>query len=297
MIIHQECVLSRKRVACLGAWLVVSGMLLLPGRGIAQIVTLTDGGSTATVNLGSSAGMNSWDVNEQNQLNQQWFWYSIGGGVAQPINTIVNTPGGGLTYSQDGYNNFLDATYSNSQLSIEIQYTLQGGGVGSGSADITESIMIVNNSSTSSLLNLNFYEYSYFNLLQSGHNSVQIFPDTANGGYYYVRQTSGSTAIQEGITSPNANYAEAGFVGGSDTLNNITTTPGYNLDGTTMAGPGNVSWAFEWTQTIGPSGELDIFKDKSLSIQMVPEPGSIALAVLGGLCLMGWTVRRRHSAS
>ena len=88
MSIQQKGVLSRKCVASLGAWLVLSGMLLLPGQGIAQLVTLTDGGSTATVDLGSSAGMNSWTVNGQNQLNQQWFWYRANGGTAQPINTI-----------------------------------------------------------------------------------------------------------------------------------------------------------------------------------------------------------------
>jgi len=68
-------------------------MLLLPGHGIAQIVTMNDGGSSATIDLGSSAGMNNWSVLGQNQLNQQWFWYRTDGGVAQPINTI-----GGLTY-------------------------------------------------------------------------------------------------------------------------------------------------------------------------------------------------------
>ena len=93
MNIHQAGVLSRKRVASLGAWLVLSGMLLLPGHGIAQIVTLNDGGSSATIDLGSSAGMNNWTVLGQNQLNQQWFWYRTDGGAPQPINTI-----GGMTY-------------------------------------------------------------------------------------------------------------------------------------------------------------------------------------------------------
>jgi hypothetical protein len=149
-------------------------------------------------------------------------------------------------------------------------------------------------------INLNLYEYSNFNLLQSGINSVQIFKDTsASGGQYnYVTQTSGSTAIQEGIVTPFANYAEAGYVGvAGNTLDNITTTPGYNLDGAMAAGPGDVSWAFQWATSVAGGQELDIVKDKTLSIAVVPEPGTTALAVLGGLCLAGWTVRRRHSAS
>ncbi len=55
------------------------GVLLLPGKGLAQVFTMSDGGSTATVNVGNTGtlGMNSWSVlNNQSQLNQQWFWYS-----------------------------------------------------------------------------------------------------------------------------------------------------------------------------------------------------------------------------
>src|SRR5689334_15981566 len=43
MSIYQEGVLSRKPVATLGAGLVLSGLLLLPGRGAAQLVTLNNG--------------------------------------------------------------------------------------------------------------------------------------------------------------------------------------------------------------------------------------------------------------
>src|SRR5512143_3786577 len=59
----------------------------------AQVVTLTDRGSVAVVDLGSSAGMNQWTVTGlpsgmENQLHQQWFWYRINGGLAAPINAI-----------------------------------------------------------------------------------------------------------------------------------------------------------------------------------------------------------------
>lgn len=274
MSIHQEGVLSLKRVTSLGAWLVVSGMLLSPGNGIAQIVTMNDGGSSATIDLGSSAGMNNWSVLGQNQLNQQWFWYRTDNGVAQPINTI-----GGLTYQTysgaTGINEVV-ATYQNSQLSIEIDYILSGGGVGSGNADITETIA-ARNLSNSNPLNLNFYEYSNFNLLQSYNNSVSIAGSP--GAYSYVTQTSGSTALSEAIISPNANYAEAAAY--NQTLNELNTQAGLVLNGNTSAGPGNVTWAFQWDQTIAADGELDIFKDKNLSIATVPEPSTVAIIVLG----------------
>ena len=99
MSIHQENYSSRRRVASFGACLAVSSLLFLSGNGSAQIVSLTSGGSTATVDLGSSAGMYNWAVNGQNQLNQQWFWYQANDGTAQPINTIANPSvlNGGLT--------------------------------------------------------------------------------------------------------------------------------------------------------------------------------------------------------
>ena len=284
MNIHQERVSCRKCVASLGAWLVMSGLLLLPGQGIAQLVTLTDAGSMATIDLGSSAGMNSWTVNGQNQLNQQWFWYRTGGGIAQPINTI------GLVTSQVTGGNVLDAIYANGQLSVEVTYTLKGGGINSGSADMTEQIMVINQSSSS--LNLNFYQYSNFNLLGEGNDNVEIF--NGSGGYNSIRQWNGSTAIQEAVAHPSAMYAEAALIG--QTLGEFSSTPGLTLNNNLTAGPGNVTWALQWTADLAANGgEFDLTKDKSLSISVVPEPATTVLAVLGGLCLMRLTAKRRHS--
>jgi hypothetical protein len=283
MSIHQENVLSRKRVASLGAWLVLSGMLLLPGQSIAQIVTLTDAGSTATIDLGSSAGMNSWTVNGQNQLNQQWFWYRTDGGIAQPINTI-----GGLQYQITG-NNTLDAFYHNNQLNFEIIYTLIGGGINSGNANMTEQIMAINQSG--SALDLNFYQYSNFNLLGVANDNVQIFGSP--GDYNFVRQWNGSTAIQEAINSPSASAAAAALY--NQTLNELNTTPGLNLNGPLAAGSGNVTWALQWSQTLAANGgEFDLTKDKSLSILVVPEPSTVTIIALG-VGALGLALRRKLS--
>lgn len=153
-----------------------------------------------------------------------------------------------------------------------------------------ENIYAVNLSG--SQFTLNPFQYSYFDLLQSGNNSVTIF-GSPGSGYNYVQQSSGSTAIHEAITSPNANHAEAAYF--NQTLNELNTVGGLVLNDNPSAGPGNVTWAFQWAQTIDAGKEFNVFKDKSLSITMIPEPGTTALALLGGLCLVGWTGRRRHS--
>jgi hypothetical protein len=138
---------------------------------------------------------------------------------------------------------------------------------------------------------LNFYEYSHFNLLQSANNNVTIFGSP--GSFIYVEQTSGATAIQEAIISPDANYAEAENFG--VTLAELNGTPGLVLNSNdTSAGPGNVTWAFQWTSAINPGGELDILKDKTLSIAMVPEPSTIALIALG-MGALGLALRRKLS--
>jgi hypothetical protein len=286
---HRDFVFNRKGIVSLCAALVVAGVLVLPGRGVATIVTLNDSGSSATINLDSSAGMFNWSVDGQDQLNQQWFWYRTDGGIARPINTIGTASYTTYTGS-DGINEVV-ATYANSQLQLTIDYFLQGGGVGSGNADMTEGITIKN--LTTSSLSLNFYQYSDFNLLGDGSSdNVQLFGIGNPEPFYYVRQWTGSTAIQEGIVSPCADYGEAAYVG--TTLTKLNGAPGLVLDNTTGAGPGDVTWAFQWTANVAPGNVFDLSKDKSLSIQIVPEPSNMALIALG-LSALGLAQRRKTS--
>lgn len=282
---------KRSLVALLGACVAGCGALFCQGHALGQNVTLTDGGSSASINLGGGTGlngMNNWSVNGQNQLNQQWFWYSFGGGVAQQVNSI-GTPTV-TTYNGSSGINEVTSVYQNATLSISIDYYLQGGGVGTGNANITESIMVVNKSGTAQ--NLNFFQYSNFNLLGgAGHDTVQIFGGP--GAYNSVRQSNGSTAISESVTAPSSLYAEAAPIG--QTLNELNNTSDLTLNGTTTAGPGDVTWALQWNQELAANGgEFDLTKGKSLAIGVVPEPSSIALISLGGIA-MGWVLRRKQA--
>ncbi len=283
-------------VATLSAALVMAALVFLPGKSMAQNYSLSDGGSTATLNLGAGTGnlgMNSWTVlGGQNELTQQWFWFSVNGSAPQPINTI-----GGLTTTPGGAND-VTVTYQNSLLSVNVDYTLTGNGAGSGSADIMEYIWI-DNVSSDQTLNVSFFQYSNFNLLNNNNNTVSIngSPGTYTGAFQSTG-TPGGTGIAEVLLSPNASHGETALV--PTTLNELNNpaNSNFNLSDNTSAVTGNVSWAFQWDATLAPQGgELDISKDKGLKVMMVPEPGTTALAVLGGLCLTAWTVRRRHSAS
>jgi hypothetical protein len=287
MKIQPKALLGHKHAALLCACLAGSGMLLLPGQGNAQ-VTLSNGGSFATVNLGGGGGsgligMNSWEVGTdnqmQNELNQQWFWLQIGSSVYS-IDQL-GTP----TINQQTQN-FLDSEYTSAALgvSVDVQYTLNGSGVNSGSADITENITVYNNSTTSPL-SVNLFEYSNFNLLGE-NNNVEVFPDGV-GGYDYAEQYVGSTAIAEGIIAPDANNAEAGLAG-----NVLSAVEAGDLNGNLTAGPGDVAWAFEWSTQIDPGQNFPVLKDKELTISTVPEPSTIALIGLG-LGAVGFFRRRQ----
>jgi hypothetical protein len=260
----------------------------LPGSIHAQNIYLNNGGSVAAVNPGNGTGqlgMNYWyvDTINQNQLAQQWFWYSTDGGhTVQPINALTEQAPQ-LTGGND-----LTLTYANSSLAISIEYILAGVGAGSGAADITENIHILNLDSVNSL-NFNLYQYSHFQLLQTADNSVVVFPD-GGSGYSSAEQSNGGTAIAEGIIQPDANSADTGLAGSvyADVLSG-------SLNNQMSAGPGDVAWAFGWSTVIGANGEFDIEKDKSLSISgVVPEPSTFALIALGlGACGL---VRRRKAS-
>lgn len=290
---HPQIGSTGKCIASLCAALVVSGGLLLPSTGMAANYILSNGGSTATLNLGDGSGgtgnlgMNNWNVGTGgNQLVQQWFWYAIGNAAPTSIDLL---PGSTMSTAYAGPNN-LTVKYANSQLSINVQYVLTGNGTGSGSADMTEYIWIDNVSG--SPLDLTFYQYSNFNLLQDNNNTVTIGQDPNTGLYTSAHQQSGSsggTGIAELITSPSANYAEAAVV--PQTLNELGGSSYLTLNGNPSA-TGDVSWAFQWNASLAAGGQLDISKDKGLTVQLIPEPSMLALIALG-MGALGLTLRRK----
>ncbi len=248
----------------------------------AQVVTLTDNGSVAVVDLGSPAGMNQWTVTGlpggmENQLHQQWFWYRINGGLAQPINTISPA-----IFTQ-GSANQLAATYANSDVSVTIKYTLTGGGVGQ--ADISEGITL-QNLHPATPFDFHFYQYSDFNLL---NNPAGDSVDIVNN---YVVQWKGDTQIAESIVAPDANYFEANVTGGAgSTLYKLNNTPDLVLNDNFEVLNADVTWAYQWD--FANLGTVAIQKDKLLSVTFIPEPSTFALAALG---LGAVLLRRRPRA-
>lgn len=242
----------------------------------ASIVFLNDGNSTASVNVDDPAGMFQWTVDGVNHLNQQWFWYRVGSGPQAPINTIS-----AASWTKSAANK-LNTLYANNILSVEINYTLTGGGIGS--ADIDEGIKIHN--FTSIPLTLSFYQYSDFNLLNTPVGDT-VWMDASQ-----AFQWKDATQVAEGIIAPNATAFEANYTGGaSSTLFKLDNVSDLVLNGSSSAGPGDVTWAFQWNLTVPAEGDEVITKDKLLNIYVIPEPSALTFVALGFGALL--LLRRR----
>src|SRR5204863_6669232 len=251
-------VFNAKKFVPLSAALLVTCSLSTAQRVEATDVNLADGNSTAHIDLTSDVGMNSWTVDGQNQLVKQWFWYRVGAGLASPISAIPLS-------SFTTLGNDVVATYANAQFSLQVHYLLTGGSAGSGTADIQESISIHN--ATGSPLDFHFYQYSDFDLLGTGGDSVNVGND-------YAVQTKGPTQIAEAVNQPTASHHEGALF--NTTLNRLNTVANLVLNDSDNAGPGNVTWALQWDASIGSGQDFDIFKDKLLSITPIPEPSALA---------------------
>ena len=131
-------------------------------------------------------------------------------------------------------------------------------------------------------MNISFFQYSNFNLLQNNNNTVSIYGSPgAYTGAFQSTGTPGGTGIAEVILTPNASHGETALV--PITLNELNNPANlnFNLSDSTSPVTGNVSWAFQWDATLNPGDEENISKDKGLQVTVVPEPTSLALIALG----------------
>lgn len=233
------------------------------------IYTLTDGGSTARIDADSGVGMFDWEVGGQDQLEKQWFYYRAGNAtLAAPINTISASS---LLYLTG---NTLITSYTNSAFTLTISYVLTGGSQGANSADILETITVLNTSGAA--LDFSLFQYSNFDLLGTPGGDTVTFT-----GWDGVVQKEGVFGIQEGIIQPTASFREAALTGSGGTLDNLANIANYNLNNNGGPLPGDVTWAFQWDYQIPAGQSLDVYKDKTLIAPQVPEPTSAMLLAVG----------------
>jgi hypothetical protein len=247
----------------------------------AALLTLIDDNSSADFDTATPSNNYNWFVDATDLLAQQAFWYRVG--PAGPENSVHTLPIGVQGTSDanfDGNPDTLFVRYNGAGFRIETRYTLDGGTPGSGNSDMGEQISIIN--LTPSPLDFHFYQYADFDL--SAVDTV-LFTN-ANA----VDQTGGGLRLAETVVTPVPSHREAAFF--PITLNKLNDALPTTLSDNAGAGPGDVTWAFQWDVIIPPSGSYQISKDKN--IIRVPEPGLTSLiGLVAGLLL---TQRRTRGA-
>lgn len=275
----------------------------------AVVYTLKDVNSKVLIDPQTQAGMHNWIVDDCSvAMQKQWFWYRLGWGGPETSLDVLPFLGPVLTdrnpFTDPAWDTFA-IKYLGPGFDLEFTTSLLGGNWGSGRADIVEQIRISNTSPGP--IEFHFFQYADFDLGQpfipnkaipvADDDRVIIKLDPVTGLPTEVVQwdptirVSEAVRIQEAVLTPDANLAEAAFF--PMTLVMLNDPGSYNLNNALAAGPGDVTWAFQWIFTIDPGKSVLISKDK---IVLIPEPPAWALgalALLGFGVVRGWAGRRR----
>ena len=260
------------------AVLATSLSVMLAPESVRGQISLTDANSQVDITTNSYAGMHNWTIDGTDVLAQQWFWYRVGNVGGQfSLDTLPAT-----------YNllapSILKASFTGATFVVTMTLNLSGGSVGSGNSDLSLQFKIQNTGSTN--LNFHFFEYSNFDLGGVPGDSVSFLNSNT------VAQTGSVGSLLETVATGASGFLapmhhEANLL--PNTLNSLTSGSTYFLNDTNSAGPGDVTWAYEWDVNVAPGSSTQISKDINLQI---PEPGTFALVFLGISGL--WVLRKRR---
>jgi len=243
----------------------------------AQNYNLATGGTSLQVNVGgSSPGLSDWMVGGLNQLDYQWFYYSVGSSAISSIDNIAawTTP----TIVNTSSSSTLSETYANSTLSLTAQYELEGASANAGSAGLATTIVFQNLSSSAQTLYL--YQFSDFDLGNIlGGQTVQF---AGTGMPYSVTQTGSAGGPLKG--SINAGFATVGEAAGTEDGNQLGIKTGNtnpNLNSTSLSATGAVDFGYEFSETLNPNQSIIISE-----LQTVPEPSTLTF-IFSGILAFG----------
>ena len=237
--------------------------------------------SVARFDLESQDGFFDWVVDGRDNLRKQWFWYRVGStGPEQSLDTLPlaappKISDGDLDPGQER----VVAKYQGAGFTVGLDFVLTGGPIGSGASDLMEVITIQNTGGET--LDFHFFQYVDFNLRGDADDlSAEI-----RGGNTAI-QTDVGAALSETVVTWAPDRCQVDLY--DAILDMLTDADDDQLnDDPGPAGPGDLTWGFQWDIDLAPGDTFIISKDKNL----VPEPAGLAMLGLGGLALM---IRRRR---
>jgi hypothetical protein len=248
----------------------------------AQSYNLSTGGTSLQINAGTpNPGLSNWLVGGADELNQQWFYYSVGGGNVNSIDTISPWS----LYTQTG--STLSGAYSNSTLSVTTFYSLNNVSQNSSTlAELTTQVALQNLSGATQ--SFNFYQYSDFTI--GGAAGGQDVEFTGTGFPYTVYQYNPSNLGIGFLTGtidigPGTTVEE--MAGTSTMFGLVNGQPSPSFNNTLTAGPGVVDFGYEFTATLAPDASITFSE-----LQTVPEPSSVAL-ISSGMLAVGLFYKRK----
>jgi hypothetical protein len=289
-------------VRCLAVLTVTALALAWGGAGSADArgITLTHNNAQVTIDETATTtvpGINSLTIGGVNNLNQEWFWFRTGNMTREQA-----LDGSTLVSSTQANARSWNGIYSDGQTwEIEVLLNLTGT-TGNFMADLAETITIRN--LTNSNLAFSFFEYTDWDLNGSStDDSVTLVHANPLTGAAVVEQFGSNASSRTSIVSPtNISRYELGYYSTTrdkltnatiDNLANAYPPPG-NM--TTLAGPGDLTWAAQWNLNLAARTSYIISKDKLVTIQPVPEPATLGLLLMlvpPALAARAWRRRAR----
>jgi hypothetical protein len=264
--------------ACICSFL----LLVLAGpaaqKSVGALFTLTDANASASFQTATADNNFNWTVDGVNQMSQQAFWYRVGDGPEQLLHGLPIAVQGTTDSNFDGNPDTLFVRYNGAGFEADMRYGLDGGTAGSGAADMSEQISIVN--TTNEPLSFHFFQYTDFDVRGTAGDDSAVFTN-ANA----VDQFEGSVRFTETVVTPVPSHREIAFF--PTTRNKLNDGLPTTLSDTpigSVIGTGNLTWAYQWDVIISPGSTFQVSKDKD--IRAVPEPAatilvSVALGLLG----------------
>lgn len=272
-----------------GACAVAGAMVLAAS---ADATTIVNNNATVDVDATTDAGVYNWAIGgaggQVDRLKKDWWWYSVGAGPNLSIDTIsapvVTTP------TADS----IQIVYSNSDFDLQLRYSLaDAAAVGSGQSDLSGSITLLNHSGGA--LDFNLFHYTDIDL-SAGSDLIDIV-DYSFPAFEIVDLTVNQTFGGE------EHYAtESGFLNGLYGVDFelagaaallAKVQAGTDLDGTNLAGPGDVAYAFQYGFVLANAGSTTLAFDNQMSVTAIPEPSTAVLAVLGLISICSVRSRRK----
>ncbi|MCW5933078.1 MAG: PEP-CTERM sorting domain-containing protein [Fimbriimonadia bacterium] len=232
-------------------------------------VTLDDGNTRLVIDPESTQGMMTYEVDGQNHVNQQWYWYRMQGDTDEsPLSAISSA-----SVSQPAPHS-AGIMYANNLISIEMSYRVHGGGQGSNYSYVTEIILIRNR--TTQPRRMTFFQYSDLNLGGNGDDD-RIIRTSPNS----FEQHDNDVIYTESVSINSPNRWEVGLV--PTTLNKFSDGLLTNLSSSgSPIGPTDGSFAWQWDFDLLPNGTFYISKERL----MVPEPTSLLALGMGLTALL-----------